>query len=75
MMNEIRQAEAEAVAAQEELAATLAELQDRLNVPKQAQRLGRTLKQNYQENTTTWVAAAAGVAATVAGILIWRARR
>lgn len=74
-MNEIRQAEAEAVAAQEELAATLAELQDRLNVPKQAQRLGRTLKQNYQENTTAWVAAAAGVAATVAGILIWRARR
>lgn len=74
-MTSIYEAEQELQSVQDELTATLAELQDRLNVPKQAKRLGRKAQQSYQERPLAWVAGAAGVAVTVAGLLIWNARR
>jgi hypothetical protein len=60
----------------EKLAATLDAIEDRLNVPKQAQAaLGRGRElwdRTLRENPVAVYAAAGGVAVAAAGLVVWR---
>jgi hypothetical protein len=60
----------------EKLAQTLDAIEDRLNVPKQAQAmLGRgrsALDRTLQDNPVAVYAAAGGVALAAAGLVVWR---
>ncbi|GAA0964323.1 DUF3618 domain-containing protein [Frigoribacterium faeni] len=53
-----------------ELAATLNEIEDKLNVPKQLGIAGHRAKASYERDKWPWLAGAGVVALTVGGILV-----
>jgi len=52
-----------------ELAATLNELEDKLNVPKQLGIAGHKAKASFDRDKTPWLAAAGAAAVAVAGVV------
>ena len=58
-----------------DLAATLNELEDKLNVPKQLGIAGHKLKAAFDKNPAPWLAGASSVVALVAGIAVVSIRR
>jgi hypothetical protein len=53
-----------------ELAATLNEIEDKLNVPKQLGAAGQRAKASYERDKWPWLAGVGVVALTVGGILV-----
>jgi hypothetical protein len=53
------------------LEATLDEIEDKFNVPKQASALIERAKASYEENRTPWIVGATGVAIAVIGLVAW----
>jgi hypothetical protein len=53
-----------------ELAATLNELEDKLNVPKQLGIAGHRAKASFDRDKTPWLAAAGAGALAVAGVVV-----
>ncbi|KQO81543.1 MULTISPECIES: DUF3618 domain-containing protein [unclassified Frigoribacterium] len=58
-----------------ELAATLNEIEDKLNVPKQLGAAGQRAKASYERDKWPWLAGAGVVALTVGGILVGVVKR
>jgi Protein of unknown function (DUF3618) len=57
--------------ARADLQGTLDELEDKLNVPKQAKRLTANAKASYEAKPVPWIIGATAVAISVAGIIAW----
>lgn len=49
---------------------TLDQIEDKLNVPKQAGLLVDRLRARFEENPVPWIAGAAGAVAVVGGIIV-----
>jgi hypothetical protein len=58
-----------------DLAATLNELEDKLNIPKQLGILGHRAKASFDRDQKPWLVAAVSVAAVVGGIALLALRR
>lgn len=54
-----------------ELARTLDQIEDKLNVPKQVGLLGERAKASYEKHPLPWIAGAAAVAVGVVGLVAW----
>lgn len=54
-----------------ELARTLDEIEDKLNVPKQVGLLGKRAKASYEENPLPWIVGAAVAAVGVVALVAW----
>jgi len=50
---------------------TLDAIEDKLNVPKQANILADKAKRSYENNPVPWIVGATAVAIAVAGIVAW----
>ncbi len=57
--------------ARSSLESTLDQLDDKLNVPKQAERLAAKVKSSYSENPVPWIIGATAAAIVVAGSIAW----
>jgi hypothetical protein len=57
--------------ARAELEAALNEIEDRLNVPKQLNRLTRRAKAAYKSNPLPWIAGATGAIIVIGGLVAW----
>ena len=58
-----------------QLESTLDSIEDRLNVPKQLGILLRKAKENYEENSTPWIAGAGGAVAVLGTLLVVAVKR
>jgi hypothetical protein len=54
-----------------QLAATLNEIEDRLNVPKQVGKLAARVKSSYKKNPVPWIVGATSVVVVVGGLVAW----
>jgi hypothetical protein len=54
-----------------ELEDTLDAIEDKLNVPKQMNRLGRNAKASYEANPLPWIVGATAAVIVVVGIAAW----
>ena len=61
----------EAAKARADLAATLDQLEDRLNVPKRVSELGSKAAAAYEKNPLPWIIGAAAAAVAVVGVIAW----
>jgi len=53
------------------LESTLDQIEDRINVPRQVERLTEKAKASYDENPVPWIIGATAVAISVVGIVAW----
>ena len=53
------------------LESTLDQIEDRINVPRQVERLTEKAKASYDENPVPWIIGATAVAISVVGIIAW----
>ncbi len=58
-------------ATRSELAQTLDEIEDRLNVPKQVGKLTAKVQSSYAENPVPWVVGATAAVVVIGGIVAW----
>jgi len=58
-------------ATRSELAQTLDEIEDRLNVPKQVGKLTAKVQSSYAENPVPWVIGATAAVVVIGGIVAW----
>ncbi|QNE43890.1 DUF3618 domain-containing protein [Frigoribacterium sp. NBH87] len=58
-----------------ELAATLNELEDKLNVPKQLGAAGHRAKASFERDRTPWLAGAGAAALALAGVVVAAVKR
>jgi hypothetical protein len=58
-------------AARAELADTLDAIEDKLNVPKQVNRLTRKAKASYEDNPVPWIIGATAAVIVVGGLIAW----
>jgi hypothetical protein len=63
--------EARVTTARSSLESTLDQLDDRLNVPKQAERLSAKAKASYEQNPVPWIIGATAAAIVVVGTVAW----
>jgi Protein of unknown function (DUF3618) len=63
--------DARVTAARSSLESTLDQLDDRLNVPKQAKKLTARAKASYEERPVPWIIGATAAAIVVAGTIAW----
>jgi hypothetical protein len=61
----------EAAAKRAELEVTLDELEDKLNVPKQAGILAERVKVSYEDNPVPWIVGATAAVVVVGGLIAW----
>ncbi|HAM25904.1 MAG TPA: hypothetical protein DCP11_04155 [Microbacteriaceae bacterium] len=57
--------------ARAELESTLDEIEDKLNVPKQLNRLSRRVRGAYASNPLPWIAGAVGAVILIGGLVAW----
>ncbi|WP_394770711.1 DUF3618 domain-containing protein [Lacisediminihabitans sp.] len=57
--------------ARAELESALNEIEDRLNVPKQLNRLSRRAQAAYRANPLPWIAGATGAIIVIGGLVAW----
>lgn len=58
-------------AARTELESALNEIEDRLNVPKQLNRLSRRARAAYKANPLPWIVGATGAIIVIGGLVAW----
>ncbi|MBC7760406.1 MAG: DUF3618 domain-containing protein [Candidatus Saccharibacteria bacterium] len=58
-------------ATRSELAQTLDEIEDRLNVPKQVGKLTAKVQSSYAENPVPWIIGATAAVVVIGGIVAW----
>ncbi|MEC5170278.1 DUF3618 domain-containing protein [Glaciihabitans sp. GrIS 2.15] len=58
-------------ATRSELAQTLDEIEDRLNVPKQVGKLTAKVQSSYAENPVPWTIGATAAVVVIGGIVAW----
>ena len=58
-------------ATRSELAQTLDEIEDRLNVPKQVGKLTAKVQSSYAENPVAWIIGATAAVVVIGGIVAW----
>ena len=58
-------------ATRSELAQTLDEIEDRLNVPKQVGKLTAKVQSSYAENPVPWIVGATAAVVVIGGIVAW----
>lgn len=63
--------DARVTAARSSLESTLDQLDDRLNVPKQAKKLTARAKSSYEQKPVPWIIGATAAAIVVAGTIAW----
>ena len=61
----------QAAKARADLAATLDQLEDRLNVPKRINELGSKAAAAYEKNPVPWIIGGAAVAVIAVGLVAW----
>ena len=61
----------EAAKARADLAATLDQLEDRLNVPKRVSELGSKAVAAYEKNPVPWLIGGVAVAVVAVGLVAW----
>jgi len=61
----------QAAKARADLAATLDQLEDRLNVPKRVSELGQKAAAAYEKNPLPWIIGGVAVAVIAAGLVAW----
>lgn len=61
----------QAAKARADLAATLDQLEDRLNVPKRVSELGSKAVAAYEKNPVPWIIGGAAVAVIAVGLVAW----
>ncbi len=61
----------QAAKARADLAATLDQLEDRLNVPKRVSELGSKAVAAYEKNPVPWIVGGAAVAVIAVGLIAW----
>jgi len=54
-----------------ELETTLDAIEDKLNIPKQANKLAKKAEASYEENPVPWIIGATAVAISVVGLVAW----
>jgi hypothetical protein len=64
-------AKAAAEHARYQLAETLDQIEDKLNVPKRAAEMGRRAKASYDRNPIPWIIGGVAVAVIAAGLIAW----
>lgn len=62
---------AEAAAKRAELEQTLDELEDKLNIPKQAGLLADRVRVSYEDNPVPWIIGATAAVVVVGGLIAW----
>ena len=50
---------------------TLDAIEDKFNVPKRASELTQRARASYENNPTTWIVGATGVAIAILGVIAW----
>ena len=58
-------------ATRSELAQTLDEIEERLNVPKQVGKLTAKVQSSYEENPVPWIIGATAAVVVIGGIVAW----
>ena len=58
-------------ATRSELAQTLDEIEERLNVPKQVGKLTAKVQSSYEENPVRWIIGATAAVVVIGGIVAW----
>lgn len=58
-------------AARAQLESTLDEIEDKLNVPKQAGRLARKARTSYDDNPVPWIVGATAAVIVIGGLVAW----
>jgi hypothetical protein len=64
-------AKAQAAKARDELAATLDAIEDKLNVPKRAQEIGKQAAAAYEKNPLPFIVGGVAVAVIAVGLVAW----
>lgn len=62
---------AEAAAKRADLEQTLDELEDKLNIPKQAGLLADRVRVSYEDNPVPWIVGATAAVVVVGGLIAW----
>jgi len=62
---------AEAAVKRAELEDILDELEDKLNIPKQAGILAERVRDSYEENPVPWIVGATAAVVVVGGLIAW----
>jgi hypothetical protein len=62
---------AETAAKRAELEQTLDELEDKLNIPKQAGLLADRVRVSYEDNPVPWIIGATAAVVVVGGLIAW----
>ena len=63
--------QAQVAATRADLENTLDAIEDKLNVPKQLNKLGKKAEDSYEENPVPWIIGATAVAISVVGLVAW----
>ncbi|MDI2098360.1 DUF3618 domain-containing protein [Ruicaihuangia caeni] len=71
-MNDTERLAADAAARRADLEATLDELEDKLNVKKQARIAIERARLSFKRDPVPWVAGGAAVVAAIVGLIVWR---
>lgn len=64
-------AKSQAAKARADLAATLDQIEERLNVPKRVSELGSKAAAAYEKNPVPWIIGGVAVAVIAAGLVAW----
>lgn len=70
-MSNASAAKAQAQKARDELASALDAIEDKLNVPKRAQDLGKSAMNAYEKNPVPFIIGGVAVAVVAVGLLAW----
>jgi hypothetical protein len=70
-MSNASTAKAQAQKARDELASALDAIEDKLNVPKRAQELGKSAMNAYEKNPLPFILGGVAVAVVAVGLLAW----
>jgi hypothetical protein len=63
--------QSQVAATRADLETTLDAIEDKLNVPKQLNKLGKKAESSYEENPVPWIIGATAVAISVVGLVAW----
>ena len=68
----IRDIEAEIAETRAELERTLAAIEDKFNVPKQAKKVQAKVTESYRRNPVPWLVGAVGAVVVIGGLIAWK---
>lgn len=68
----MRDIEAEIAETRAELERTLAAIEDKFNVPKQAKKAQAKVTESYRRNPVPWLVGVVGAVVTIGGIIAWK---